>query len=178
MSNIIYRSTDTPDIPTSDSVKGSPLTNIEIDGNFKSIAQHLSDLDIHVSAAAPSVPPDNKLWYNTTDEALLMWYNDAWVEVGGSGGIEYIKVTSNYTAEINEGVIADSNAGTFNITLPATPEIGSLVSIVDGDNFYNNNVIVLRNGNTINDLAEDVTLNVAGIKTDFIYDGVTWNIYT
>ena len=37
MANIIYRASVTPTVPTSTTAKGAPLTNLEVDGNFKSI---------------------------------------------------------------------------------------------------------------------------------------------
>lgn len=37
MANLLYRVSSTPTIPSSSSVKNAPLTNIEVDGNFKSI---------------------------------------------------------------------------------------------------------------------------------------------
>jgi hypothetical protein len=36
-----YRASLTPTVPVSTTVKGSPLTNLEVDGNFKSIANEL-----------------------------------------------------------------------------------------------------------------------------------------
>ena len=37
MANIIYRASVTPTVPASTTAKGAPLTNLEVDGNFKSI---------------------------------------------------------------------------------------------------------------------------------------------
>ena len=37
MANIIYRASVTPTVPSSTTAKGAPLTNLEVDGNFKSI---------------------------------------------------------------------------------------------------------------------------------------------
>jgi len=38
MSNIKYRASLTPIVPTSTTLKGAPLTNLELDGNFKSLS--------------------------------------------------------------------------------------------------------------------------------------------
>lgn len=55
MANIKYRSSSTPTVPTTSTVKGAPLTNLEVDGNFKSlsnavddVATSVSDLDLQV----------------------------------------------------------------------------------------------------------------------------------
>lgn len=41
MADLIYRVSTTPSIPTTTYSKNSPLTNLEIDGNFKSINDDL-----------------------------------------------------------------------------------------------------------------------------------------
>lgn len=43
MANLIYRASSTPTVPITTSVKNAPLTNLEVDGNFKSINNDLSD---------------------------------------------------------------------------------------------------------------------------------------
>lgn len=43
MANLIYRASSTPTTPVATSVKNAPLTNLEVDGNFKSIDNGLSD---------------------------------------------------------------------------------------------------------------------------------------
>jgi len=50
MANIIYRVNTTPTVPSSTTAKGTPLTNAEVDGNFKSLADA-------VAAAASNVSP-------------------------------------------------------------------------------------------------------------------------
>lgn len=93
------------------------------------------------------------------------------------GGITYIKKTSNYTANSGDGIIADTAAGTFNVTLPASPNVGSQVVIVDGNNWAANTLTVLRNGSTIEGINEDLVLDVAGTSVTFVYDGTTWETY-
>lgn len=43
MANLIYRASLTPTTPSVSSLKNAPLTNLEVDGNFKSIDDDLSD---------------------------------------------------------------------------------------------------------------------------------------
>jgi hypothetical protein len=40
-----------------------------------------------------------------------------------------------------------------------------------------NNLTVARNGSTIEGVSEDLTMDVAGVSVDFVYDGTTWQIY-
>ena len=37
MANITYRASSTPTIPASSTLKGAPLTNLEVDANFKAL---------------------------------------------------------------------------------------------------------------------------------------------
>ena len=89
----------------------------------------------------------------------------------------WVRRTSAYTAVPTDKIIADTSGGSFTITLPAAPTVGTSVMIADGGNWNTNNLIVARNGSTIEGLAEDITLNIPGIQTEFIYDGTTWEVY-
>jgi len=37
MAELTYRNTTTPTVPTETTAKGEPLTNVEVDANFKSL---------------------------------------------------------------------------------------------------------------------------------------------
>lgn len=50
--NILYRTSDTPDVPASTSTKGTPLTSREIDGNFKSLQQSIQTVSTGVSTTS------------------------------------------------------------------------------------------------------------------------------
>lgn len=51
MANLLYRVSTTPTVPGSTSAKGTPLTNLEVDGNFKSIAD---DLALKATISSPT----------------------------------------------------------------------------------------------------------------------------
>jgi hypothetical protein len=93
-------------------------------------------------------------------------------------GIAYTKVIANTTAKINQGYIANTAAGSFTITLPASPQTGNYVIIVDDASFATNNLYVARNGEPIVGVYEDLTLNIAGVSVTMLYDGGQWNVYT
>lgn len=42
MANLLYRQSTTATVPGSTTAKGTPLTNLEVDGNFKSINDDLA----------------------------------------------------------------------------------------------------------------------------------------
>jgi hypothetical protein len=94
-----------------------------------------------------------------------------------AGGTTYLKKTANYTAADRDGIIADTSGGVFTVFLPATPTLGMQVAIVDGHNWGANSLTVGRNGSTIEGLAEDLTLDIAGVSVQLIYDGATWEVF-
>lgn len=98
---------------------------------------------------------------------------------GGGSGITYLYKTSNYTISSGEGILANTSAGSFTLTLPSSPSVGDYIEIADSGDFWEtNNVTVSRNGSTIENFSEDLILNVPGASVKMIYDGITWNVYT
>ena len=86
--------------------------------------------------------------------------------------------SANYTAVDGDRIIADTTvAGSFTITLPASPVLGTQITLADGNSWANANLIVARNGKTIKGLAENLTVDIAGIKVDLLYSGSTWLVY-
>ena len=88
----------------------------------------------------------------------------------------WITISSNYTANTNERLIANTNLGSFTVTLPATPTDGFYVQITDGSDFSINNLTVARNGSTIEGFSDDVLLDLKGCTFEFIYSGTTWQV--
>ena len=85
---------------------------------------------------------------------------------------------ASYTALIGETVWVDSAAGTYTITLPASPATGTFVAVYDGGaNAGTNNITVGRNGSTINGAAANVTISQDCGRYDFIYSGGTWKAF-
>jgi hypothetical protein len=74
-------------------------------------------------------------------------------------------------------IIATTTGGSFTITLPATPSAGAEVIIADGDNWQTNNLTINRNGSTIKGLAENLVMDIAGVKAEFVYSGSTWLVF-
>jgi len=95
---------------------------------------------------------------------------------GGSGLDPWIKVTANYTAVSGNRIIADTTAGSFTITLPANPTLGSSVTLTDGADWGTNQLIISGNGNDVEGVSTDIGIDVPGVTVEFIYDGDQWQI--
>jgi hypothetical protein len=92
----------------------------------------------------------------------------------------YIVQNSNYTARTNDMILADTTAGSFTVTLPASPVVGTQVLILDAGNYFDiNNLTVARNGSSINGVADNLTANVKGIKLHLVYFNVSqgWRVF-
>jgi hypothetical protein len=84
-------------------------------------------------------------------------------------------LTATTTINAGERIFADATAGAFTITLPATPNVGDTVQIIDvAGIFSTNNVTVGRNGEEIQNLAEDLVLNLNNTAITMIYSGSTY----
>ena len=116
----------------------------------------------------------------TTVNNITYQYSSAfssWTRVLNPSGTTYIRKTTNYTAVTGDNIIADTSAGSFTITLPSSPSIGFNIRIVDGANWNTNNLIIARNGSTIEGSASDLTVNTGTIMLHLVYDGTTWQVY-
>lgn len=94
-----------------------------------------------------------------------------------SGASAWVKKTANYTAVAGDKLLADTSLGSFTITLPISPVLGNSVIIGDGSDWNAINLIVARNGSTIEGGTDDITFDVRGIQVEFVYDGATWEVY-
>lgn len=95
----------------------------------------------------------------------------------GGSGISWTKKTTNYTAVSGDFLLTDTSSASFTVTLPASPSEGDFVVFADIANWQTNNLIIARNGSTIEGLSEDLYLNISGIQVDLIYDGTTWEVF-
>jgi hypothetical protein len=73
----------------------------------------------------------------------------------------------------------DTDAGAFTVTLPASPTTADTIRITDKEgNAAANNITIARNGNTIDETADDLIIDIDFASLDLRYDGSDWEIIT
>jgi len=94
---------------------------------------------------------------------------------GGSSA--WVVKTANYTLVNSDRIIANTSGGSFTLTLPSSPSAGDAVTLADGGDWSTNNLILARNGSTIEGVSSDLSLDIKGIQVELIYSGSTWEVY-
>lgn len=87
------------------------------------------------------------------------------------------EVNSNYNAEVNDRILANSSTAAFTITLPINASVleGDQLQIIDvGNSFNTNNVTISRNGSLILGAADNLTIDVNGAIITLLYTGNTY----
>lgn len=78
--------------------------------------------------------------------------------------------SANYSAVSGECVLTDTTAGSFTITLPATPSNGATIRIIDaGKSWATHNLTINRNGEMLNGLAANLVLDATQAELYLIF---------
>jgi len=81
--------------------------------------------------------------------------------------------TSGFTAVSGNGYFCDTTAGSFTVTLPASPSEGDIVAIKDWSSTAATNLILIgRNGQKIEGNTTDGALNVHGDAQTLVFSGI------
>lgn len=95
----------------------------------------------------------------------------------GAGGTNWTNAvqTSDFTADNNAGYYVDTTNSKITITLPNTPDTGSVVSVVDVNGSADSNPIIFNAGtNKINGEPYDLEINTQRSGTQVTYSGSTY----
>tara|TARA_R110001606_G_scaffold395754_1_gene568745 strand:+ start:457 stop:1458 length:1002 start_codon:yes stop_codon:yes gene_type:complete len=157
--------------------QGFPSMRADMNSAFQALASNNS------GSSAPSTTFPHQWWYDTTNSKLMIRNagNTAFEEFSSGGGVTYVAKSANYTAEAGEGVVANTASSSWTLTLPASPNEGDVVVIVDGGNSTNwndNNLTVGRNNSTIEGNSSDLVLSVGGSAVTLIYTSNNWKKLT
>lgn len=96
---------------------------------------------------------------------------------GSRGSLEtWTKITANYTAGNNQRLIADTSGGQFTVLLPSNPTTGFYVVITDGGDWGATPLLVDGNGNTVEGYSDPISLDIADITCEFIWNTNNWEV--
>lgn len=129
------------------------------------------------NTAARPTPAEGMFRFNTDLGEFEGYDGSIWGLIGGGGGLAATVVNTNTNAIAEGFYFTDSSGGSFNVTLPTLPDAGDVIKLA-GKSWSTNSVTVLRNGNTIEGLAQDLELDIEDSTVEFIYDGSTWQVFT
>ena len=167
---------------TGATVKGTPLTNSEVDNNFSNINITLGVLsNLSTTANANLVSAINSITYAVGSSGNVLTSNgNVWASSSlPASGLSYVVKSSSYTTQNNEGVLANTALGAFTITLPASPVVGNQVVVADEYGSWGANALTVgRNGSTIAGVAEDLLCDINGVSVQLVYTGSTWDVFT
>ena len=144
------------------------INNLTVARNGNTIEGFTDDLDLDIEDAFVELIYDGSTWQVFTNV----------ISTAGSGSSlgAPIIIAANYGASSGQFLYADCSSTSFTVTLPATPDTGDIIKLV-GINWAVNNLIVARNGETIEGAAEDLIVDVDDVTIELIYDGSTWQIF-
>jgi hypothetical protein len=94
----------------------------------------------------------------------------------------FTAMTSDFTATSGSRYGIDTTKNPVHLTLPANPNTGDAIYVMDfGYAFNTNNLVILRGGTplqTIMNQSSDLTVSTNGQSFGLAYTGTTWRIYT
>ena len=183
-------------------VKGSALSHAELDGNFtdyetfkalfdsttftvanngKVLYWNNSTSNVEVKSITTSEITDYTTQTNTLADARInavvtqSFVDGLYSSIAPQNSFE-IKTASFNTANAKRYMV-DTTGGVVTATLPASPSAGNTIEFTEGATaFSGNNLVIARNGSTIDGAASDLTVSSAptGGMLSLIYDGTTW----
>ena len=103
---------------------------------------------------------------------------------GGGNGFNVRYVSTNDTPSPNDLLVCETLGSTlstgqtaYTITLPATPANGDIILIMDGSgNAQNRPILVDRNGNNIDGVADDLTCDVNYFDIKLVFESGNWSL--
>lgn len=86
--------------------------------------------------------------------------------------LHYLHKSADYTALAGAQIGADTEAGGWTLSLPASPQLGDRVQVIDfAGTFDLHNLIIFANGNTFDDGSTVLTCDVADDAFELVWRG-------
>lgn len=97
-----------------------------------------------------------------------------YLSVTGTTSVTTRTVSTTYNASVNDRIVCTT--GGFTITLPASNLLeGDSIQVIDATGVAgSSNITIGRNGNKIQNLAEDLVLDINNAAVTLVWTGVTY----
>jgi hypothetical protein len=126
----------------------------------------------------PTIPADVS---NLTDTTSLLFsgsYNDLTNKPTILAEPAFTIKIADFTATAGARYGVNTTSNTVTATLPASPAAGDAIFFADMGGVYStNNLTILRNGNNIMGISEDLTMSTDNESFGLCWNGTTWRIY-
>jgi len=111
---------------------------------------------------------------------VLFNYDINLIEEELPSSFDYKYISASYDSIAGDKLLCDTTSGSFTVKLPSGPSNGQVVHVVDySGSFESNNLIIDRNGSTIDSQSENVTIDINYKSVAFIYNTslTTWEVF-
>ncbi len=149
--------------------------NTVVSGDRKGL---FSKIQLDLGAEVEEFSTDGTLYGNSDTAVPTEKAVKTYVDAAG-GGISYITISSNTTAEEGKGYLINASNNDVTLTLPGSPSEGDTVAAVDAYDMATTNTITIgRNGENIEGDASDLIIDISGAGFTLVYCDSTrgWEI--
>lgn len=138
--------------------------NVTINPNGKSIESSTSNVVLNVNSLLVQLiyTANTNNWRMTQQICSKNLNNQTFIKI----------INNNYTATHGDFLLVDVSSAAVTVTLPASPAVGTYIRIVDSMAQSSlRNIIVARNSQLIDALAENFTMDIDGSDMEFVFVG-------
>jgi len=120
------------------------------------------------------------LRYNTTEQSFEGYTPAGWGSIGGGGLGKFKFITTTYTANSGDRLAVDTSSSSVTVNLPAAPDGNTIIEFIDKEtSFANNNLIINRNGYTIEGQSANLAADTSSTNffLQFSDSANTWQVF-